>query len=136
VIVPGTSETETTSPPCTAQVNCNKRKSQQERRRQGKGWIWPAGVLEGSTVRASLLLPTCTPEWYQPRSALQAACIGFLGCKHVRMADPDVRWLQRALEIASAGALSELEELGLIQTFKSTHELMGERHQRIQGCGA
>ena len=50
------------------------------------------------------------------------------------MADPDVRWLQRlenygkalatlqrALEIASAGALSELE---------------GERHQRIQGCGA
>jgi len=78
-------------------------------------------VLEGSTVRASLLLPTCTPEWYQPRSALQAACIGWFGCKHVRMADPDVRWLQRALEIASAGALSELK---------------GERHQRIQGCGA
>jgi len=87
-------------------------------------------------VRASLLLPTFTPEWYQPRSALQAACIGFLGCKHVRMADPDVRWLKRlenygkaletllrALEIASAGALSELEEMGLIQTFKSTHEL-------------
>jgi len=92
---------------------------------------------------------TFTPEWYQPRSALQAACIGLFGCKHVRMADPDVRWLQRlenysralatllrALEIASPGALSELEELGLIQTFKSTHELKGERHQRIKGCGA
>jgi len=56
------------------------------------------------------------------------------------MADPDVRGLQRlesydealgkllgALEIASPGALSELEELGLIQTFKYTHELKGER---------
>jgi len=87
-------------------------------------------------VRASLLLPTCTPEWYQPRSALLAACIGLFGCKHFQMADSDVRWLQllenygkalgmlqRALEIASAGALSELEDLGLIQTFKSTHEL-------------
>jgi len=93
-------------------------------------------VLEGSTVRASLLLPTCTPEWYQPRSALQAACIGLFGCKHVRMADPDVRWLQRlenyskalatlqrALEIASQRALSELEEQGLIQAFEFTHEL-------------
>jgi len=77
---------------------------------------------------------TCTPEWYKPRSALLAACIGLFGWKHVRMADPDVRWLQRlenygkaletlqrALEIANAGALSELE---------------GERHQRLQGCGA
>jgi len=92
---------------------------------------------------------TFTPEWYQPRSALLAACIGSFSCKHVRMADPDVRWLQRlekygnalgmlqrALEIATAGAQSELEELGLIQTFKSTHELKGERHQRIQRCGA
>ena len=52
------------------------------------------------------------------------------------MADSDVRWLQRlenyckalatlqrALEIANQSTLSELEELGLIQTFKSTHEL-------------
>jgi nucleotidyltransferase substrate binding protein (TIGR01987 family) len=52
------------------------------------------------------------------------------------MADSDVRWLQRlenyskalatlqrALEIASQRALSELEEQGLIQAFEFTHEL-------------
>ena len=52
------------------------------------------------------------------------------------MADADVRWLQRlenyeravatlerALTLAANRQLSELEQLGLIQTFKCTHEL-------------
>ena len=34
-----------------------------------------------------------------------------------------MRLLLRALEIANQSTLSELEELGLIQIFKSTHEL-------------
>lgn len=52
------------------------------------------------------------------------------------MADADVRWLQhlenyeralatleRALSLAATRPLSELEQLGLIQTFEFTHEL-------------
>jgi len=102
--------------------------------RKQSGTRSPRSGKRAGSLALSKVGTTFTPEWYQPRSALQAACIGFLGCKHVRMADPDVRWLQRlenyskalgilqrALEIASAGALSELE---------------GERHQRIQRCGA
>ena len=104
--------------------------------RKQSGTRSPRSGKRAGSLALSKVGTTFTPEWYQPRSALQAACIGFLGCKHVRMADSDVRWLkrlenydkalgmlQRALQIASAGALSELEELGLIQTFKSTHEL-------------
>ena len=52
------------------------------------------------------------------------------------MADADVRWLQRlenyeralatlerALSLVATRPLSELEQLGLIQTFECTHEL-------------
>ena len=39
------------------------------------------------------------------------------------MADADVRWLQRAVEIANQRPLSELEGQGLIQAFECTHEL-------------
>jgi len=39
------------------------------------------------------------------------------------MADPDVRWLRRAVAITNERALSELEEQGLIQAFEFTHEL-------------
>ena len=54
------------------------------------------------------------------------------------MADADVRWqqrlenyeralakLERALSLTAIRPLSALEQLGLIQTFKFTHELSG-----------